>query len=539
MNPTMQLPARAADLKALRAQLLREIAADELENTRRDADAIRDRCRTFAGFVKEAWPVLEPTNQLKWNWHLQAMCDHLEAISRGSLTPWLIINVPPGSSKSMIVSVMWQAWEWGPFGKPSSRFLTSSFEMENVTRDTRKTRDLIQSDWFRELWPDVFDDQGKLTRSGETSFANRHTGTREGVAFKSITGKRGDKVIIDDPHSLEGAESEADRTRTVRSFLEGGLNRSNDAMTSAMVIVMQRLHQDDLTGALLARDLGFIHLMIPMEFEAERRCITPLKVDDGRGGKKDWTDPRSYEGEIMDAVRVPPAAIERQKKAGAYAWSGQYQQNPVPREGGMFDVDQIDIVPSCPPGGRTVAGWDFAGSKRKRSPYTVRVIMTRIGGDIYIRHVERRRANPTEVERMIEEVSIEDRNRVPGILISLPQDPGYGGKAVKWRISEILMGFNYQVTPESGDKETRAEPFAAQVGAERVHLVRGDWNAAYKEELRNFPSGSLKDQVDASSRCFLTLVGKGAQKPSAGPEEVTEADVAPVMSNAATVDDPW
>ena len=151
---------------------------------------------SLAGFVKEAWHVLEPTNPLKWSWHLDAMCAHLEAISRGQMTPWLIINVPPGSSKSMIVSVCWQAWEWGPLGKPSSRFLTTSFEEENVKRDTRKTRDLVKSEWFKMLWPDVV-----LTRAGETSFANSATGTREGVPFASITGKRGDKVVIDDPHS--------------------------------------------------------------------------------------------------------------------------------------------------------------------------------------------------------------------------------------------------------------------------------------------------------------------------------------------------
>lgn len=496
-----------SELRALRSQLARDLEETDAQRARSDAEAIRDRCKSFSNFVKEAWHVIEPGTKLKWNWHLEAMCRHLEAITHGEMTPWLIINVPPGSSKSTIVSVLWQAWEWGPLGLRHHRFVSTSFEEGNVKRDTRKTRNLIQSQWYQALWPEVV-----MIRSGETSFENSATGTREGVTFSAVTGKRGDRVIIDDPHSLRGAESEADRTRATREFLEGGLNRTNDAEKSAMVIVMQRLHEGDLTGVLLARDLGFVHLCIPMEFEPARRFTTPIN----------WTDPRSYDGELMDPGRFPATSVERQKKAGEYSWAGQYQQRPAPREGGMFKVDLIGIVDSCPPGGSTVAGWDLAGSKRKSSPYTARVLMTRIGGDIYVRHVARKHTNPTETERMIETLSVEDRNRVPDLLISVPQDPGFGGKAFKWRVSEILMGFNYRSTPETGAKETRAEPFAAQVGAERVFLVRGDWNAEYIEELRNFPGGSLKDQVDASSRAFQELVGLVPVAINAAPELLDE-----------------
>ncbi len=271
----------------IRAERARRTAQAERERIAKDAERIRARCRTFSGFVKEAWPVLEPNTPLKWSWHMACMCDHLEAITHGTLTPWLIINVPPGSSKSRIVSVLWQAWEWGPCGKRSNRFLTTSFELENVKRDTRNTRDLIKSEWFQSLWPEV-----NMKRAAELSFANSDRGTREGVPFSSITGKRGDRVVIDDPHSLKGAESDQQRGEAVRLFLEGGLNRLNDQQTSAIVVVMQRLHENDLTGALLARQLGFVHIMIPMEFEPERACSTSLP----------WTDPRSYDGELMDPI---------------------------------------------------------------------------------------------------------------------------------------------------------------------------------------------------------------------------------------------
>ena len=524
-------------VEAFKAELARRQEQQMLDEADRDAAGIRLRCQSFAEFVKMAWKVIEPGTPLRWNWHLDAMCAHLEAISRGQLKPRLIINVPPGSSKSTIVTVLWQAWEWGPLGKRHLRYVTTSFDLINVKRDTGKTLDVIRSRWFRSLWPEV-----ELKTEGVLSFSNYDTGSRLGVAFKSVTGKRGDRLVVDDPHSILGAESETQRDTAVTMFIEGGLNRTNDWETSAIVIVMQRLHEGDLTGALLARDYGFVHLMIPMEFEPARRCTTPLQVDDGRGGKTDWTDPRSYDGEIMDKVRISEAQIVDLKKSGEYMWNGQYQQRPAPREGGMFRVELIDVVDHCPSGGQTVAGWDFAGSKRKKSPYSVRVLMTRVGGDVYIRHVERKQTNPTELERFFEETSVEDRNAVPNVLISYPQDPGQAGKSQKWRFAELLMGFNFKSTPETGAKETRAEPFAAQVGAERVHLVKyGDWQTwhpIYIEELRNFPGATLKDQVDASSRAFAELVGNIPVALNAGPE-LMEEGASDQPSAGMVIDDPW
>lgn len=520
----------AADLRALKHQLIREIDDEELERTRQHADEIRGRCLSFAGFVKEAWHVIEPGTPLKWNWHLDAMCQHLEAVSYGRLSPWGIINVPPGSSKSTIVSVLWQAWEWGPLGKRHLRFVSTSFEEGNVTRDTRKTRDLIRSDWYQMLWPEVC-----LLRAGETSFANTDTGSREGVAFASITGKRGDRVVIDDPHSLKGAESETERNNTIRLFLEGGLNRSNDAMTSAMIIVMQRLHENDLTGALLARQLGFWHLMIPMEFEPARRCTTSLG----------WSDPRTFDGELMDPGRFPKDAADRQKQAGEYAWNGQYQQRPAPRKGGLFKIsddwrkfraDGGMVVASCPPGGRTVSGWDFAGSKRKRSPYSVRVKMTRVGGEFFIRHVERRRTDPTELDQMVVDTVAEDGLST---FQSLPQDPGQAGKAQKWTLAERLAGFEFEITPETGDKETRAEPFAAQWGAGKVFLVYGPWMDEYIEELRSFPSGNYKDQVDASSRAFGRLVGADTSVPPNPAPILIDVEDSASGYQGAEIENPW
>jgi predicted phage terminase large subunit-like protein len=462
-----------------------------MEATRANAEAIRQRCHdSFAEFVKEAWHVIEPGRRLVWSWHLQAMCDHLQAITEGRLSPWLIINVPPGSSKSTIVSVLWQAWEWGPRGLRSHRFLSTSFEEENVKRDTRKTRDLIRSEWYRMLWPDVV-----MSRAGETSFANTDTGTREGVPFYSITGKRGDRVLIDDPHSLKGAESDTERSKATQQFLEGGLNRLNDQSTSAIVIVMQRLHEADLTGVLLSHNLGFIHLRIPMEFEADTRCETPLP----------WTDPRAYEGELMDPIRMPRDAVEKLKGVSEYSWAGQYQQRPSPREGGLFKVDKIELVEAAPAGGITVRAWDLAGSKRKKSPYTVGLKMRWVGKALYIMDVKRERLTPFGMEKLVTDTAEDDGFDT---MQALPQDPGQAGKAQKYNFADMLSGYEFRITPETGDKADRAVPFASQVEAGTVFMVRGPWNDPFTNELRHFPSGAYKDQVDACSRAYGEILRK-------------------------------
>lgn len=463
----------------------------ELERVRRDADQIRARCIDFSGFVREAWHVLEPATQLRWGWHLDCICEHVQALTRGTLNPRAIFNVPPGCSKSTLLSVMWQAWEWGPCGLASNRFVSTSYDLKNVTRDTRKTRDLVQSEWFQTLWP------LPLKREGETSFENYHTGTREGVAFSGITGKRGDRFTIDDPHSLDGAESEAERDKAVRRFIEGGQNRLNDQTLSIIAIIMQRLNERDLSGEVLARDLGYEHIMLPMEFEPERRCITSIG----------WKDPRTYDGELMDPVRFPRAAVELLKKDNDYMWAGQYQQRPAPREGGMFKIPEdwqtSRVVQALPgPAQFRVRGWDIAGSTKKKSPYTAGGRQALCGKIVYIEDMARARAEIDKAEALIVDTAREDGR---GVLQDLPQDPGQAGKSQKFHLASRLMGLEFSFSPETGTKEDRAIPFASAWNAGIVRLVAGPWNSALIEEMRNFPSGAYKDQIDSLSRGFARV----------------------------------
>lgn len=461
------------------------------------AEITKRECETLAGFVRVAWHVLEPNAKYSHNWHIEAICAHLEAVTDDRITR-LLINVPPGSMKSLLVSVFWPAWEWGPKGRRSLRYIATSFNDKPVTRDSRKCRDLILSEWYQALWPDV-----KLTRVGETSFANADTGSREGVSFGSLTSQRGDRLILDDPHSTETAESEVERASTTRKFREGALNRLNDQAHSAIIVIMQRLHEDDVSGVILALKMDYVHLMLPMEFEPERRCATSIG----------FIDPRSADGELLDQLRWSQETWDTFKReTTAYAIAGQYQQRPAPREGAMFKRVWFETVKAAPAHVRWVRGWDLAATKAKSvststgPAFTAGVKLGVANGVYYVGHVVRERGSPNEVEAAIKNTASQDDAGGKLVRISIPQDPGQSGVAQKAALARLLAGHDVHFSPESGEKKDRALPFAAQAEAGNVKLIEGAWNEAYLDELCMFPAGKFKDQVDASSRAFGELI---------------------------------
>ena len=476
-------------MRAIRAEKARRAAEVERDRIARNAEGIRRRCQTLAGFVREAWHVLEPNAKYQHNWHIDAICEHLEAVTDGRINR-LLINVPPGSMKSLLVSVLWNAWEWGPKGLRSLRYLTTAFNDGPVKRDTRKTRDLILSEWYQSLWPEV-----NLTRTAEMSFANSDTGTREGVAFGSLTSQRGDRLIIDDPHSVDTAESETERNNTTRRFREGALNRLNDQEKSAIVVIMQRLHEDDVSGTILKLGMGYTHLMLPLEFEPERACHTSIG----------FSDPRSVEGDLLDPVRMPRETVEKLKRdTTAYTMAGQYQQRPAPREGGMFKRHWFGIVEAVPAGVRRVRGWDLAATEKQNAAYTAGVLLAEKDGIYYIENVIRERGGPAEVERIIKNAADNDGIWVK---ISIPQDPGQAAKTQVLAYAKLLAGFDVRFSVEGkGSKEDRARPVSAQAEIGNVKMVKGDWNSAFLEEAGMFPSGTFKDQIDALSRAFGELL---------------------------------
>jgi len=421
---------------------------------------------------------------------MDAMCEHLEAVARGDITR-LLVNIAPGTSKSSAISVFFPAFLWGPFNWAGARFIGASYEQSLATRDNRKTRLLIESEWFQDRWPTTLtSDQNE-----KTGFENTARGFRQSCAVKSMTGKRGDFVAWDDPLSPEKANSDVERETANRVFDETLPTRLNDPKKSAIMIMMQRLHENDVSGHILSRDLGYEHLMLPMEFEPERKCYTSIG----------FQDPRTQEGELLFADRFPRDVVERDKKAmGSYATAGQFQQRPAPREGGMFKRGWFNIVGAAPAGTIWVRGWDLAASTEQTSAYTAGVKIGRQpDGRFIIGSSVRGQLSANGAESLIVNTASQDGKETR---ISLPQDPGQAGKMQAQYLVRQLAGYVAKATPESGDKETRAEPLSAQSEAGNVDIMRGDWNEDFLDELCNFPNGKFKDQVDAATRAFDMLL---------------------------------
>lgn len=225
---------------------------------------------------------------------------------------------------STLCSVLWPAWEWTL--APHLRFLTIAHSEDLAIRDTVKMRRLVQSEWYQNLWGDKVILRRDQNEKGH--FENEATGFRQASPSKSLTGKRGDRVILDDPNSVSGAASKADREAVNTTFSESVPTRLNSPIDSAIVVVMQRLHEGDVSGHILSGDYGYEHVMIPMRFERDRKCYTSIG----------WEDPRTEEGELMFPERFPEWVVDRDEKmlGNEYAIAGQMQQRPVPRGGGIL-----------------------------------------------------------------------------------------------------------------------------------------------------------------------------------------------------------
>lgn len=293
--------------------------------------------RSFKWFVRLAWDKIDPS-PLVWNWHVEAICDHLQAVTEGQIRR-LIINIPPGHAKSMLVSVLWPAWVWAK--KPQWRALFASYELGLVTRDAVKCRDLMRSEWYErwfrgtnspfECCPSwsFADDQDQ-----KTYFSNTAGGFRVALSVGGKgTGYRGDALIIDDPMKADDAHSKLARETVIRWKTETMSSRFNDPKKASEVLIMQRLHEDDLSGYLLKQG-GWQHLRLPSEFERHQGSKTYTIKN-----KKFWSDPRFREGELLFPQKFPREVLDELKSGrgmGSYAYAGQHQQRPVPAEGGLI-----------------------------------------------------------------------------------------------------------------------------------------------------------------------------------------------------------
>lgn len=500
--------------------------ADLLDQVFRDPNKARAEYSLYE-FTKQAWHVLHPSTPFVHGWAIQAIAEHLQAVTEGRIKR-LLINVPPGCTKSMLANVMLPAWEWGPFGMPHMQYINASYDKRLAVRDMLHTRDLISSEWYQERWPIEWKDDDR----GKEKFSNTERGFRYAASVGSgLTGWRGQRFIIDDPHSVQMADSETEREAALTWFTETTPTRFTDPKNPVYIVIMQRLHSNDISGLIankLLESQDWTHLSLPMECELKYRSYTKLKprhydakpervkriqdpgdnswryVPDENGEIMYCQDPRTEEGELLwperyDEKSVRDLKVQLSVKGGNYAVAGQLQQRPVSREGGLFRPTKIAIVDE-PIQGIAIRGWDLAASTTDTSPFSAGAkLILGTDGRLCIAHMAVVRATADQVRMKIRETA-----EVDGVncAISIPQDPGQAGKAQVLQFAKDLHGFDCRFSTESGSKVSRAEPFAAQVNAGNVVMVRGPWNDALLSELQLFPGSDYKDQVDALSRAY-------------------------------------
>ena len=418
----------------------------------------------------------------KWlhNWHHERICEALMRVYRGETTR-LIINIPPRYSKTQLAVVDFMAWTLGK--NPDSEFIHVSYSGALAANNAWQAREVVSHEDYRELFPGVSmlgDSTAKAhwkTTAGGVVYAVGAGGTITGFgAGKQRDGFAG-AIIVDDPHKADEANSDTVRQGVLEWFQNTLESRKNSRHTP-IIVVMQRLHEDDLSGWLLEGGNGekWEHLCIPA-------------INDGDAL---WPEKHS-----IDELR-------RMEQASPYVFAGQYMQSPSPAEGGLFKPNQMEILPAIPVGQiQWARGWDLA-SITNGGDWTVGVRIGRMAdGRFIVADVERFQSGPDARDRAIRNTVAADGHRVRQ---SLPQDPGQAGKTQSIYLARQMPGYTVKFSPETGDKITRSEPFAAQVNVGNVLMLEGPWNKAFTDEMKMFPNGRYDDQVDAASRAFAELI---------------------------------
>lgn len=474
-----------------------------LEGTLEDLEAEAAR-RKFSVFIRQAWAYVED-KPLVWNWHHDILCDELTQVSEGK-TENLLLNVPPGCSKSLFVSVLWPAWEWTR--EPWLKYITASFVSDLSTRDALKMRTLVQSEWYR----GHFGVQLRPDQEAKTFFVNMDKGWRLATSTDGRgTGEHPDRKIIDDAHNPKQARSEKERKGAIL-WADETMSTRGVGRGARTVAIMQRLHLEDLSGHFLAKG-GWRHVCIPMRFDPEQGS----RPDDPRA-KPHPQDPRKERGALLWPDFFSEEKVKKlELDLGPYGTAGQLQQRPSPEGGGLFQRKWFPVVDKVPTVGvltngrqvaitpRRIRGWDTAATPGG-GDYTVGVRIADAGENVtprfYIEDVERGQWGPADVDRNMKRTAQKDGYSCGQ---REEEEGGSAGKTVTHARRLSLIGVDYAPVRVSGDKVVRAGPFRAQAEAGNIALLRGLWNEPYLAELESFPNGAHKDQVDGSSCSFNAL----------------------------------
>jgi predicted phage terminase large subunit-like protein len=446
--------------------------------------------RSLHRFVREAWPIIEPGKAFQDNWHLRVICEQLEKVTRREIRR-LIINVPPRSTKSTIVSVLWPVWTW--IQDATHQWLTVSHGADLAIRDALKSRRLLQSPWFQERWGHLF----RLT--GDQNQKSRYENDRRGYRIAlgmtaGVTGEGADTLVIDDPHSRDSAHSELERQAALTTFDETLSTRLNNPSAGAIVVIMQRLHTNDLTGHLLERG-GWTLIRFPMEFERDN---------------PDPLDQRKNEGDLLWPGRFTPDVIAAMKlNLGSYGYAGQAQQRPNPKGGGIW---RDDLLESYTREGERLVGRgrvphlqdchvfnvaDLAYSSKQSADYTV---VASFAGDastgaLYLLDVFRAKIDVLNTQEGQEHryYVAQQRKKVDA------QYTVVEAAALATRIIDFMRREGEPVIGVEADRDKVARAYSALplLEARQIYVPRdADWWPACQAELLAFPNGAHDDFAD-------------------------------------------
>lgn len=459
----------------------KERAAAELELRRRRAALADLPPLSFRAFVDQVKPGYQ------WYTHCLRLATLLQRVADDDL-PRVLVFMPPRHGKSELVSRLFPAYY--VYRHPARFVGINSYAADLAYTFSRNARE-----HYTRLG-------GRL--KGAAS-AVKHWETERGGGLWAagvggpITGKGFHLGIIDDPlKNAEEAASEVIRAKQKDWYASTFSTRAEP--NAAIVVVQTRWHEDDLSGWLLEQEPEEPEGWHVVNFEAIKD-ETPRTFPASCTVEPDWREP----GAALCPERYPLDRLQKlATRLGSYFWSALFQQRPSAKEGNRFKRAWFDIVPAAPAEATRVRYWDKAATAGA-GDYTVGVLMARsVAGVYYVEDVQRGQWSSGERDAMLKQTAALDATR-GRIAIWHEQEPGSGGKDSAEATTRMLAGYIVQSERASGDKATRAEPFAAQAEAHNIKLVAGSWTTAYLNELCEFPTGKHDDQVDASSGAFNKL----------------------------------
>jgi len=456
---------------------------------------------TLETFVEEAWKVLEPVTTLSWTWHLDLICDYLTLIRDGkfrTLYPemeGIIFNVPPRTMKSLLISVFFPVWVWTTH--PSRRFMFASYSEKLSTQHSILRRSVIESDWYKKEWGNQF--SFSRDQNAKSHYENSSRGAMFSTGMQSTaTGMGGDVLIFDDPLNPEQAISQVEREAVNLRFDTTFRSRINDPATGVKIIIMQRLHELDLTGHVLARESSrWKHISLPAIAEQDEKS---WHLSDGThlATRK--------AGDLLWPARLPQSFLDSQRVGmGSWAFNGQYQQRPAPLDGGIIKRQWVRFYRQLPEKFEfMVQSWDCTFSGGHDNDFVAGQVWARSGGKYFMlpyRTYERLDFGPTMAAikschakfPQAHAVLIEDKANGPAIISELQKEiPGV-----------------VAVNPEGG-KLARAQATAPLWEAGSIELpdpqVFGiTWMEDYLHNMCAFPKAAHDDDVDATSQALIYM----------------------------------